>query len=98
MASPAKVVLGSEQLHAVEDRLAALEPSYGVGIDVSWCSSQAVVIQGASGNSTVTVTALVNGFQSSRGLSMTAAGMVWVTIRSMSWMMVRCLAIPPFSA
>jgi hypothetical protein len=45
-----------------------------------------------------TVTALVNGFQSRRGLSITAAGMVWVTMRSITFTIVRCLAGPSASA
>jgi hypothetical protein len=37
---------------------------------------------------------LVNGFQSTLGLSMTTAGIVCVTMRSITWMISRCLACP----
>ena len=44
------------------------------------------------------VTLLVNGFQSRWGLSITAAGIVWVTMRSMTLAMVCCFARPSASA
>ncbi len=40
------------------------------------------------------LTSLLNGFQSTPGLLMTACGIVWVTMRSMTFWTVRCLASP----
>ena len=45
-----------------------------------------------------TVTLFVNGSQSSVGLSITAAGIVCVTIRSITFAIVRCFARPSLSA
>ena len=44
------------------------------------------------------VTWLVNGFQSRCGLSITARGIVCVTMRSITFAIVRCFATPSASA
>ena len=43
-------------------------------------------------------TSFVNGFQSTAGSFTAAAGIVWVTIRSIAFAMTRCRATPPSSA
>ncbi|WNZ65554.1 hypothetical protein QEG98_19205 [Myxococcus sp. MxC21-1] len=56
-----------------------------------------VVRAGASASTVcggATVTVLVKGSQSNRGLSMTAAGIVCVMMRSITWTIIRCFSAP----
>jgi hypothetical protein len=90
-------VAGRGRRVAIDRALAAqpvehvLEADVGLGAWSTawrWCPPARRPRRSFAGAAT---TALVNGFQSRRGLSITAAGMVWVTMRSITFTIVRCL-------